>query len=140
MNTTCNSNEFFTDKWYYTIINTPCRRDFTKKIIKGSSQADAALIFDRKLTTTTDKRYLSAGEIQGQTRQHSRPSKLLRMKQTYNDANEMDFGTAGCKHEWCEEISNDLKNILIKCKHSKTVPNFNVRCSFLYKQFHFFCL
>ena len=58
------------------------------------------------------------------------------MKQTYNDANEMDCGTAGwrtcndanemdcgaagCEHEWCD--SNDLRNMLIKCQHSNTVP------------------
>ena len=139
MNTTCNTSEFFTDKWHYTIIDAPGRRDFTNNIIKGSSQADAALILvpaDRKFTTTTDTRYQSAGEIQEQTRQRSRPSNLPRMKQTYNDANEMDCGTVGCKHGWCEEISNE---------------NFNVRCSthcwftpdsvfFLYKQFHLFCL
>ena len=63
------------------------------------------------------------------TLQHSRPSNLLGMKQTYDDANEMDCGTAGCKHEWYEEISNDLKNILIKSQHSNTRPIFNVRCS-----------
>ena len=67
----------------------------------------------------------NAGEIQGQTRQHSRPGNLLGMKQTYNDS----CGTAGCKHEWCEEISNDLKNKLNKCQHSNTMPNLNVRCS-----------
>ena len=99
---------------------------------RSSSQTDAALILvpaDRKFTTTTDKGYQSAGEIQGQTLQHSRPSNLLGMKQTYDDANEMDCGTAGCKHEWYEEISNDLKNILIKSQHSNTRPILNVRCS-----------
>ena len=40
VNTTCNTNGFFTDKWQYTIIDTLARRDFTKNTIKGSSQAD----------------------------------------------------------------------------------------------------
>ena len=51
------------------------------------------------------------------------------MKQTYSDADEMDCGTAGCKHEQYEEISNDLKNIMTKCQHSNTVPTVSVRCS-----------
>ena len=91
-------------------------------MIAGTSQADAALILvpaDGKFTTAIDKRYQSAGEIQAQTRQHSRSSNLLRMKQTCNDVNKMDFDTAGCEQEWCEEISNELKNISIKVELKK---------------------
>ena len=39
VNTTCNTNEFFADKWHYTIIDNPGRRDFTKNITKGSTHS-----------------------------------------------------------------------------------------------------
>ena len=101
-NTTCNTNEFFMGMWHKTISDILGRRDVTNNTIKLSSQADAALILE-PADATTDKQFQSAGEIQGQTRQHSEPSTLLGMKQTCSDANEIDRGTAGCKHEWRKE-------------------------------------
>ena len=62
-------------------------------------------------------------EIQGQTRQHSRLINLLGMKQIYTDENKMDCDTAGYEQKWYDEISNDLKNMLIKCQHSNTMPS-----------------
>ena len=44
----------------------------------------------------------------------SRSSTLLRMEQTYNDVNKIVHDTAGYGQEWCEETSNEMKNILIK--------------------------
>ena len=37
--------------------------------------------------------------------------------------------SAGHEQEWFDETSSDLKNMLIMCQHSNTVPNFNVKCS-----------
>ena len=55
-----------------------------------------------------------AGEIQGQTRQHSRLINLLGVKQIRIGVNKMDCDTAGYKKDRCDEISNELKSMLIK--------------------------
>ena len=50
------------------------------------------------------------------------------MKQIYTDENKMDCDTAGYEQERYDEIPNEMKNMLTKCQHPKTVPIFNVRC------------
>jgi elongation factor 1-alpha len=76
----CTTKEFYTDKWHYTVIDAPGHRDFIKNMITGASQADVALIMvpaDGNFTTAIAKGNHKAGEIQGQTRQHSRLINLL---------------------------------------------------------------
>merc|ERR1712017_57598 len=76
----CTTKEFYTEKWHYTIIDAPGHRDFIKNMITGASQADVALIMvpaDGNFTTAIAKGNHKAGEIQGQTRQHSRLINLL---------------------------------------------------------------
>ena len=53
-----------------------------------------------------------AGEIQGQTRQHSRLINLLGVKQIVIGINKMDCDTAGYKEERYTEIANEMKNML----------------------------
>ena len=40
----CATKEFFTEKWYYTIIAAPSHRNFIKNMITCASQADVSLI------------------------------------------------------------------------------------------------
>ena len=64
-----------TEKLHYTIIDAPGHRDFIKNMIKSASQADIALVTvpaDGNFTTDIARGNHKAGEIQGQTRQHSR--------------------------------------------------------------------
>merc|ERR1712028_63496 len=92
----CTTKEFFTDKWHYTIIDAPGHRDFIKNMITGASQADVALIMvpaDGNFTTAIAKGNHKAGEIQGQTRQHSRLINLLGVKQICIGVNKMDWWT-----------------------------------------------
>merc|ERR1712080_410028 len=80
----CTTKEFYTEKWHYTIIDAPGHRDFIKNMITGASQADVALIMvpaDGNFTTAIARGNHKAGEIQGQTRQHSRLINLLGVKQ-----------------------------------------------------------
>merc|ERR1712066_720005 len=80
----CTTKEFFTDKRHYTIIDAPGHRDFIKNMISGAAQADVALLMvpaDGNFTTAIAKGNHKAGEIQGQTRQHSRLINLLGVKQ-----------------------------------------------------------
>merc|ERR1711861_30096 len=92
-------------------------RDFIKNMITGASQADVALIMvpsDGNFTTAIAKGNHKAGEIQGQTRQHSRLINLLGVKQICIGVNKMDCDVAGYKSARCEEIANEMKNMLAK--------------------------
>merc|ERR1712021_325610 len=83
----------------------------------GASQADVALIMvpaDGNFTTAIAKGNHKAGEIQGQTRQHSRLINLLGVKQIGIGINKMDCDTAGYKQARYDEIMNEMKSTLIK--------------------------
>merc|ERR1712187_90969 len=54
------------------------------------------------------------GEIQGQTRQHSRLINLLGVKQMCVGVNKMDCDTAGYKQARYDEIANEMKSMLVK--------------------------
>merc|ERR1712107_587808 len=89
----CTTKEFYTEKWHYTIIDAPGHRDFIKNMITGASQADVALVMapaDGNFTTAIAKGNHKAGEIQGQTRQHSRLINLLGVKQIAIGCNKME--------------------------------------------------
>ena len=113
----CTTKEFYTEKWHYTIIDAPGHRDFIKNMITGASQADVALIMvpaDGNFTTAIAKGNHKAGEIQGQTRQHARLINLLGVKQICIGVNKMDCDTAGYKKDRYDEISNEMKSMLVK--------------------------
>merc|ERR1711970_1216924 len=113
----CTTKEFFTEKWHYTIIDAPGNRDFIKNMITGASQADVALVMvpaDGNFTTAIAKGNHKAGEIQGQTRQHSRLINLLGVKQLCVGVNKMDCDVAGYKQARYDEIGNEMKSTLIK--------------------------
>merc|ERR1711939_1107741 len=87
-------------------------RDFIKNMITGASQADVALIMvpaDGNFTTAIARGNHKAGEIQGQTRQHSRLINLLGVKQICIGVNKMDCDTAGYKKDRYDEIGNEMK-------------------------------
>merc|ERR1712166_129547 len=113
----CTTKEFYTEKWHYTIIDAPGHRDFIKNMITGASQADVALIMvpcDGNFTTAIAKGNHKAGEIQGQTRQHSRLINLLGVKQIAIGCNKMDCDTAGYKQSRYDEVSNEMRSMLVK--------------------------
>jgi len=69
---------------------------------------------DGNFTTAIAKGNHKAGEIQGQTRQHSRLINLLGVKQICIGVNKMDCDTAGYKEARYDEIMNEMKSTLIK--------------------------
>merc|ERR1712157_201891 len=113
----CTTKEFYTEKWHYTIIDAPGHRDFIKNMITGASQADCAMGMvpaDGNFTTAIAKGNHKAGEIQGQTRQHSRLINLLGVKQICIGVNKMDCDTAAYKQGRYDEIANEMKSMLVK--------------------------
>ena len=113
----CTTKEFFTEKWHYTIIDAPGHRDFIKNMISGAAQADVALVMvpaDGNFVTAIQRGNHKAGEIQGQTRQHSRLINLLGVKQLLIGVNKMDCDTAGYKKDRYDEISAEMINMLQK--------------------------
>jgi elongation factor 1-alpha len=113
----CTTKEFFTDRWHYTIIDAPGHRDFIKNMISGAAQADVGLLMvpaDGNFTTAIQKGDHKAGEIQGQTRAHARLLNLLGVKQLIIGINKMDTDTAGYKKERYDEISAEMKDMLVK--------------------------
>eukprot|EP00474_Spongospora_subterranea_P008304 CRZ08762.1 hypothetical protein [Spongospora subterranea] len=118
----CTTKEFFTENYHYTIIDAPGHRDFIKNMISGAAQADVALLMvpaDGNFTTAIAKGNRKAGEIQGQTRQHSRLLNLLGVKQLIVGINKMDTDIAGYKKDRYNEIADEMKNMLIKCGWKK---------------------
>merc|ERR1711908_230947 len=113
----CTTKEFFTPKWHYTIIDAPGHRDFIKNMISGAAQADVALVMvpaDGNFTTAIQRGNHKAGEIQGQTRQHSRLINLLGVKQIIIGINKMDCDVAKYSEARYDEISAEMMNMLQK--------------------------
>merc|ERR1712078_154084 len=113
----CTTKEFFTEKWYYTIIDAPGHRDFIKNMISGAAQADVALLMvpaDGNFTTAIQKGNHKAGEVQGQSRQHARLINLLGAKQLMIGVNKMDCDVAQYKEERYREISEEMGHMLVK--------------------------
>ena len=93
----CTTKEFYTEKWHFTGIDAPGRRDFIKNMITGASQAYCSLIMvpaDGNFITAIAKGNHKAGKIQGQTRQHARLINLLGIKQICIGVNKMDCDVA----------------------------------------------
>jgi len=113
----CTTKEFFTASYHYTVIDAPGHRDFIKNMITGASQADCALLMvpaDGNFTTAIAKGNPKAGEVQGQTRQHSVLINLLGVKQLIVGVNKMDCDVAGYKEQRYNEIRDEMKHMLKK--------------------------
>merc|ERR1711862_715161 len=96
----CQTKEFYTPNYHYTIIDAPGHKDFIKNMITGASQADVAVVMvpaDGNFITAVAKGNHKEGVVQGQTRQHALLLKLLGIKQLIVCVNKMDEKQAGYK-------------------------------------------
>jgi len=90
----CNTKEFFTDKYHYTIVDAPGHKDYIKNMITGSATADVGLLlvpaekggFESAIAKADPK----LGVEEGQTRQHARLLYLLGVEQIIVGINKMD--------------------------------------------------
>jgi elongation factor 1-alpha len=120
----CTTKEFFTPTKHYTVIDAPGHRDFIKNMITGASQADVALIMvpaDGNFTTAIAKGNPKAGEVMGQTRQHSLLINLLGVKQIVVGINKMDCDVAKYSEARYTEIRDEAKAMLLKVGWKKSV-------------------
>jgi elongation factor 1-alpha len=108
----CNTKEFFTEKYHYTIVDAPGHKDYIKNMITGSSTADAGLILvpaeQGGFEAAIAKADPAQGIDEGQTRQHARLLYLLGIEQIIVGINKMD----SCG--WSESRYNEIKDEFIK--------------------------
>jgi len=108
----CNTKEFFTDKYHYTIVDAPGHKDYIKNMITGSATADVGLLlvpaekggFEAAIAKADAK----LGVEEGQTRQHARLLYLLGVEQIIVGINKMD----ACN--WSEDRFNEIKDEFVK--------------------------
>jgi elongation factor 1-alpha len=108
----CNTKEFYTDSYHYTIVDAPGHRDYVKNMISGAGQADAALVLvpaeKGGFEAAIAKGNRATGEVEGQTRQHVRLLALLGVEQIIVGINKMDT----C--DWSESRFTEIKDELFK--------------------------
>jgi elongation factor 1-alpha len=108
----CNTKEFFTEKYHYTIVDAPGHKDYIKNMITGSATADVGLLlvpaekggFEAAIAKADAK----LGVDEGQTRQHARLLYLLGVDQIIVGVNKMD----AC--DWSEDRFNEIKDEFVK--------------------------
>lgn len=117
----CNTKEFYTERYHYTIIDAPGHRDFIKNMITGSSQADVALLLcpadGGSFIASIAKGDHKTGEVPGQTRNHARLLNLLGVKQLIVGVNKMDSPDSDGKpysQARYDEVASEMKRILLQ--------------------------
>lgn len=118
----CTTKQFFTENYWYTIIDAPGHRDFMKNMITGASQADVGVLMvpaDSNFTSAIAKENHDTNQVQGQTRQHGLMFNLLGIKQLIVCINKMDCDTAKYSKERYDEIKNEMMDMLVKVGWSK---------------------
>jgi elongation factor 1-alpha len=126
----CTTKEFFTETKHYTVIDAPGHRDFIKNMITGASQADVAVLMvpaDGNFAAAIARGNHKAGEVQGQTRQHSLLINLLGVQQMIVGVNKMDCDVAKYGEERFKEVKDEMVNMLLrvgwkKDKVAKEIP------------------
>jgi len=108
----CNTKEFFTDKYHYTIVDAPGHKDYIKNMITGSATADVGMLlvpaekggFEAAIAKADAKQ----GIDEGQTRQHARLLYLLGVEQIIVGINKMD----SCN--WDKDRFQEIKDEFVK--------------------------
>ncbi|MEW5936550.1 MAG: translation elongation factor EF-1 subunit alpha [Candidatus Thermoplasmatota archaeon] len=93
--------EFYTDKYYFTIIDAPGHRDFVKNMITGTSQADAAVL----AVSTPDG-------VMAQTKEHVFLAKTLGVNQLIVAMNKIDATKPEYDEKRYEEVKGEVIRLL----------------------------
>ena len=93
--------EFFTPKYYWTIIDAPGHRDFVKNMITGASQADTAVL----LCAANDG-------VNAQTKEHAFLAKVLGVKELIVHVNKMDISGVDWSEDKYKSACNEVSALL----------------------------
>jgi len=100
--------KFETDKYFFTIIDSPGHRDFVKNMITGTSQADAGLL----IVSAKKGDYEAGIGPGGQTREHVFLMRTLGVNQLVVGITKMDDPTVEFNQERFEEVKNGVQDLL----------------------------
>jgi elongation factor 1-alpha len=93
--------EFFTPRYYFTVIDAPGHRDFVKNMITGTSQAEAAV-----LCVAADD------GVNLQTKEHTFLARVLGVKQLIVDINKMDINTVNHSEDRFNAVVEEVSELL----------------------------
>ncbi len=93
--------EFFTPRYYFTVIDAPGHRDFVKNMITGTSQAEAAV-----LCVAADD------GVNLQTKEHTFLARVLGVKQLIVDINKMDMNTVNHSEDRFNAVVEEVSELL----------------------------
>ncbi|MFC6961617.1 translation elongation factor EF-1 subunit alpha [Halocatena marina] len=103
--------EFDTDEYYFTIVDTPGHRDFVKNMITGASQADNAV-----LVVAADD------GVQPQTQEHVFLSRTLGIGELIIAVNKMDL--VDYDEDRFEEVRDEVEQLLGRVRFSAADTSF----------------
>jgi elongation factor 1-alpha len=121
----CQTSNFTTDDYDYTITDAPGHADFITNMITGAGQADVAVLMvpaDGNFEAAISKpNGMMAG---GQTRQHANLINLLGIKQIVVCINKMDIAVGGAYNEdRYNEIKDNMAHMITEAGYdAETVP------------------
>jgi elongation factor 1-alpha len=93
--------EFFSPKYYWTIIDAPGHRDFVKNMITGASQADTAVL----LCAANDG-------VNAQTKEHAFLARVLGVSELIVLINKMDISGVDWSQDKYEKSVAEMTNLL----------------------------
>ena len=102
--------KFESPKYQFTIIDAPGHRDFIKKMITGTSQADVAIL----MIASPSGEFEAGISKDGQTREHALLAFTLGVKQMIVCTNKMDEKSVNFSEKRYKEIKDELLAYLKK--------------------------
>ncbi len=90
--------KFFTDKYYFTIIDAPGHKDFIKNMITGASQADCAVL----VVAANDG-------VNSQTKEHLKLSRIFGVGQLIVAVNKMDISGVSWSEDRYNKVVEEVK-------------------------------
>lgn len=96
------------DKYFFTVIDSPGHRDFVKNMVTGASQADGTVLF----ISAKRGEYEAGTNPGGQTREHAFLAKTLGVNQIVVAVNKMDDSSVNWSEERYEEVKDGMTRLL----------------------------